>query len=160
MNIYDFAMQMEKDGESYYREIANKSPNAGIKNILNMMADEELKHYELMKKMKTHSPHHAETEILKNVKNVFASMKDSKEELDSNASHKDLYKKAQELEKKSEHFYREKADEVDDKSKKDIFLKLAEEEKKHSIILDNLIEFVTKPETYLADAEFSNLDEF
>lgn len=28
MNIYDFAMQMEKDGENYYRDSAQKIDNA------------------------------------------------------------------------------------------------------------------------------------
>ena len=34
MDIFEFAMQMEKDGESYYREIAAKVDNKGVKKIL------------------------------------------------------------------------------------------------------------------------------
>ncbi len=157
MNIFDFAMQMEKDGENYYRELAGKSSNKGVTSILNMLADEEVKHYELMKKMKTHNPSLGETPIMKNVKNVFSEMKNSGEKFDFESSQKDLYLKAQELEKKSEDFYREKAAEVGEKPKKDVLLKIAEEEKKHYHILENIIEFITKPETYLEDAEFSNL---
>lgn len=29
MDIYEYAMQMEKDGENYYRELAQKAPNKG-----------------------------------------------------------------------------------------------------------------------------------
>ncbi len=39
MGIYEFAMQMEKDGESYYRDLAQKVDNKGIKNILGFLAD-------------------------------------------------------------------------------------------------------------------------
>ncbi len=39
MNIYEFAMQMEKDGEAFYRNLALKVSNLVLKNILNMLAE-------------------------------------------------------------------------------------------------------------------------
>ncbi|KAB2832670.1 MAG: hypothetical protein F9K48_10015, partial [Candidatus Brocadia sp.] len=52
MNIFDFAMQMEKDGEQYYRNSAQKTQNVGLKKILGMLADAEVKHYDILQKMK------------------------------------------------------------------------------------------------------------
>lgn len=34
MNVYEYAMKVEKDGEAYYKELASKSPNAGLKKYL------------------------------------------------------------------------------------------------------------------------------
>ncbi len=72
MNIYDFAMQMEKDGENYYRELAAASEIAGLKKIFDMLADEEVKHFQIFRQLKekkgeTQFP---ETSILTNVKNI------------------------------------------------------------------------------------------
>ena len=59
MNIFDYAMQMEKDGEVYYREIAEKTSNKGVRNILKMLADAELMHYEIFEKMRGKQGHRA-----------------------------------------------------------------------------------------------------
>ena len=50
MNVFDFAMKMEKDGEAFYREIAGKTKNPGLKSIFTTLADEEMEHYKTFKK--------------------------------------------------------------------------------------------------------------
>src|SRR5512137_1164119 len=52
MDVYDYAMQLEKDGESYYRDGAARSVNKGIRHILNMLADAEVKHYNILNQMR------------------------------------------------------------------------------------------------------------
>lgn len=52
MDIYEYAMKMEKDGENLYREMAANTENTGIRNILIMLADAEVRHYDTFKKMK------------------------------------------------------------------------------------------------------------
>lgn len=160
MNIFDFAMEMEKDGERYYRDLAGKTPNKGLKNILNMLADEEVKHFETMRLLKNKSPKVEDSAILSNVKNIFARMKEAGETIDTEGEQISLYKKAQELEKRSADFYEKQSKETQDKTKKEIFLKLTDEEKKHYFILENIIEFISKPKTWLEDAEFNHLEEY
>ncbi|KKL92192.1 hypothetical protein LCGC14_1887170, partial [marine sediment metagenome] len=101
-----------------------------------------------------------ETTILTDAKNVFVQLKDSGEEFDVEISQIDLYKKAQDIEEKSRDFYLEKASQVEEEYQKDIFLRLANEEKKHYFLLDNIIEFVSKPEQWLENAEFYHLEEY
>ena len=43
---------------------------------------------------------------------------------------------------------------------KDVFLKLADEEKKHYFLLGNIIEFISRPEHWLENAEFHHLEEY
>ncbi|MCF6147803.1 MAG: ferritin family protein [Candidatus Kuenenia sp.] len=161
MDIYEFAMQMEKDGEKYYRDSAQKVNNTGLKNILCILADAEAKHYDILQKMKQNETiHPPDTQILSNVKNIFIQMNENKDTFGVNISQIDLYKKAQDIEKKSKEFYLEKAEDAKDPSQREIFLKIAEEEKKHYSILENIINFVSRPLNWLENAEWYHLEEY
>jgi rubrerythrin len=159
MDIYEYAMQMEKDGENYYRELARKTANAGLKNILTVLADAEVKHYNVFRSMrKNEGIPDTDTKILSNVKNIFIRMTEE-EQTGVDSSQSELYRKAQEIEKKTRDFYLEKADEVK-ASQKAIFIKIAGEEKKHYLILENIIDFVSRPETWLENPEWYHLEDY
>jgi len=160
MDIFDYAMRMEKDGENYYRQLVERTDNKGIKAIFTMLAEEEVKHYKTVAQMKTERPQMAETTVLADAKNIFTQMKESGEKFNFGARQRKLYEKAQDIEKKSEDFYREKANEVEQQYQREIFLKLAEEEKKHYFLLENIIQCVSRPETWLENAEFYHLEEY
>ncbi|MFH2011478.1 MAG: ferritin family protein [Pseudomonadota bacterium] len=162
MNIYKYAMKMEKDGEKYYRELAKKTEDLGLQNILKMLADEEVKHYHIIEQIsrKDKDAEVTETEILKNAKNIFIEMKKEGLKLKPNTPQTKLYRKALEIEKKSCEFYLDKSNTVEIESQKKIFFKLAEEEKKHMFLMENIVEFVSRPETWIEDAEFNHLDEY
>jgi len=162
MNIYKYAMKMEKDSENYYSELANKTDDAGLQNILKMLASDEVKHYNIIEKMmKTDtSAEFAETGILRNAKDIFIKIKRKNIVFNFDLPQADFYRKAQEFEEKSYKFYLEMSDKVEIKAQKKIFLKLAEEEKKHMFLLENLVEFVSRPETWIEDAEFNHLDDY
>ena len=159
MNIFDYAMKMEKDGENYYRELAAKNKIEGLDKILNMLADDEVVHYDTLKKLKegieTDIPG---TGVLKNAKNVFSELKPETNSSDESVI--ELYNKAIEIEKKSEDFYKEKANEVDQPEVKDILLKIAEEERKHQFLLKNAVDFLTEPKNWIECAEFNRLDDY
>lgn len=160
MNIFKFAMQMEKDGEDYYRSLAQQAGNKGLKTIFTMLADEEVKHYKVVQQMMTQKPRMTETTILTGVKNVFAQIKESNQGFNFDARQTELYRKAQDIERNSREFYLQKADEVQQEYHKEIFLKLAEQENKHFFLLENIIQFVSRPEHWLENAEFYHLDEY
>lgn len=160
MNIFEFAMEKEKYSENYYRQLAGKSSNKGLEMVFNMLADEEAKHYKIVSDMKEGvAPDLAETTVLSDAKDVFAKMRESVQDFNFNVSQTELYRKAQNIEKQSQDFYLEKANEVE-KTQKEIFLKLADQEKKHYFLLQNIIDFVSRPETWLENAEFYHLDEY
>jgi len=165
MNIYQFAMQMEKDGEHYYRLLAYESSVPGLAKIFTMLADEELKHYNVVERLsrKENDPQLAEVRILENVKNIFVSMQAAKEELhiDSTKAASE-YRKARGIEEMSQHFYREKANLVEAGPAREIFLRLAKEEEQHLRIMENIVEFVSRPEpgNWLENPEWHHLDEY
>jgi rubrerythrin len=160
MDIFEFAMQMEKDGENYYRQLARKAANKGIKTILTMLADEEVKHYAVLVKIRTQRPGMAETVILADARSVFQQMKESGEKLELDVGQAELYKQAQKIEERSRDFYLEKSNEVAEDYQKELFLKLAEEEKKHYFLLENIIDFVSRPKQWLENAEWYHLEEY
>ncbi len=160
VDIFEYAMQMEKDGENYYHQLAQQTANKGLQTILIMLAEDEVKHYNAIERMQTTEVHIAETTILTDAENIFAQIKESGESFDFDIKQTELYKKAQDIEERSWNFYLEKADEVEEEYQKEIFLRLAAEEKKHYFLLDNIIEFVSRPEEWLENAEFYHLEEY
>jgi rubrerythrin len=126
MNIYDFAFEMEKDSETYYKNLANKATDEGFKKILTMLAVEEKKHqYYIAELKKNNNVKQVDSTLLKDVKNIFASMRDKEEDISINVSQVELYQKAQELEKKTEIFYIEKSETAKSKAEKNLLKKLA-----------------------------------
>ncbi len=160
MDIYEFAMKMEKNGENYYRELAKITSNTGLRNIFTMLANAEAVHHDIFKKMKENEKVTAAgTQILAEVKNIFEKMREEEKEPDIHITQTDLYKKAQETEKESMDFYLKHADEVNDPSQKEIFIRIAGEEKKHYLILEEIISFVSQPQNWLENPEWYHIEE-
>ena len=164
MNIYDYAIQMEKDGEAYYRELGQKSNHEGLKIIFTLLADEEVSHYTVLQKMKDANPDatlsEKEKNLLDSAKNIFAEMKEKMDEINFNLPQADFYRKALETEEKSIDYYLEMSEKVESDEHKAIFKKLAAEEKKHKFLMENLVDFISRPITWLEDAEFNQLEEY
>lgn len=161
MDIFEFAMDKEKYSEFYYRDLAQRSPHVGLKNILTMLADEEAKHYQTIERMKTGTPGEvADTPVLGDAKKVFEQMRTAAEKFDFRMGEADLYRKAVKIEEESKKFYEQKAREMTDPAQKKTLQRLAAEENKHLILVENLRTFVSRPETYLENAEFSHFDDY
>jgi rubrerythrin len=126
-----------------------------------MLADEEHTHYEVILKMKEGVPAEvADTILLTNAKTIFAKIRQSREKFKFGDTQIDAYKKAREIERDSRAFYKQMANEAQDPRQKAIFNTLAEEEDKHYFLLDNIIEFVSRPKTWLENAEFHHLEQY
>jgi rubrerythrin len=126
-----------------------------------MLADEEAHHYRVVEQMKTRVPDKVcNTNVLSEARQVFARMREGANKFDFDASQIEIYKKAQDIEKNSRQFYLQKAEEVEDNRQKAVFRELADEEKKHYFLLENIIQFVSRPETWLENAEFYHLEEY
>ena len=161
MNVFDLAMEMEKDGEKYYRQLAEKTANSGMKNILVMLAEDEAKHFQVLQKLKDSSKVELpSTLILSGSKNVFQRLQEEKGWEDIPMDQIDMYKKARDIETKSFDFYMEKAKTSTDPATQKMFFLIAEEEKRHEFLLEHLVHFVSRPQTWLENAEFNHLDQY
>ena len=160
MDIFEYAMQMEKDGENFYRRIAAETKSAALKAVMEIMADEEVKHYRAIEQIEKGRYEMTETDILNDAKNIFIQMKDKVEEFTSSQEQVELYRKAQEIEKQSRQFYMEKSVQVDKAELQKLFELLATEEDKHYFLLEKIIDFISRPKNWLENAEWHHLDKY
>ncbi len=160
MDIFEFAMQMETEGERYYRDMAQQTANSGLRNILLMLADEEVNHFQVLKKNRGKPTGLTESILLSNARNIFAEMRDRELSALPDASQSALYQKALEIEQKSRDFYREKAGASQQGFQKQLFLILAAEEDKHVFLIEHILDFISRPTVWLENAEFTHLEEY
>lgn len=163
MNTFEFAMKMEIDGKSFYEKHAALVKSPELKNILLELASDEEKHYRIFKAMSEGTAVQYDeseaTSILKTIKNVFEQLSATDSEFAFPADAKDIWVEAREIENKAEAFYRQKADETDVATEKHILTKIADEEHKHWVTMENVIGFLNRPNQWLEDAEWGSLGE-
>ena len=162
MNIYDFAISKEKEAEKHYRSMIEKTEDKGLKSILSRLAEAEVRHRQIVERMKggNSKPESAEDPILEDAKAVFEKMERSRQVPKVPADQAGLYQHSADMEKESMEFYREKARETQNESHRTVFLALADEEKKHLLLAETLVEMVTRPQTWLENAEWHHMDEY
>jgi rubrerythrin len=166
MNIFDFALTMEKDGENFYRKLAQDSKDTGLQSIFTFLADTEARHYDIVLQMKEkQATDGLDTPALEQAENIFAGMSPASvadlSDPQSSDRYVALYRQAQEVEKKSMEFYAEKAAELEDGPQKAMLLKLSEEEKRHFWIMYNLVDHVGRTDHgWIEFAEWNHLEEY
>jgi rubrerythrin len=163
VQIFDFAMQMEKDGEAFYRRCAEGTGDKGVAGILNRLAEAEVIHYKVLDAIKhSRAADMPAGTIDAHVKNLFRDMLDSGDTFGGEGSELDLYKRAQEMERKSREFYLREADNVESPHGKELFLRIADEEQLHIDYIGSIIEFVQRaePGNWLEDAEWYHNEDY
>ena len=161
MDVFSYGMQMELDGKKFYTEEAGQTTDKNISRILTFLADEEQKHYEILKKYRDGSSGIPTSQLLTDVKNVFQAMRDAGSEfITGKDTMIEALGKALEMEDKSVAFYRSKGEESDDPDQKDLFLLLKKHEDRHYALLSSMIEFYDRPQQWLEQAEFTHMEDF
>jgi rubrerythrin len=161
VNIFEFALDFERENKNFYRDQSQKSENESLKKVFNYLADEEEKHEQIVKKLSEDKKvEQIESDILPKAKEAFEKIAVNSSNEVVPTGQVDIYKKAKEMETKSYNFYQSKAKETDLMFVQDAFEKLAKEEKKHETILRNLVELVNRPNTWLDDAEWYHLEDY
>lgn len=154
------AMQMEEDGEKFYRELAKKTANIGFGEIFTQLAADEAKHYQIFQDIRRQQGEFIETTVLKDAGNIFKRMiaEGALDHLDD--SEVNLYQEAMGLEEKSRKFYLERAAETTEPDQSEMFRKIAREEEKHFFLLHNIYELVLRPLTWVENGEFVHLEDY
>ena len=155
MNVYEYAMKVEKEGEAYYREMAAIASNQGLKRVFTMLADEEVKHYNIFKNMmKKENIDLDNLDIITDTKTIFQTLLEERDNVSLDSEHIQYYKDAIAREDNSFEFYKEKACELEDEKEKKVFLQIADEEKKHKRVLEEIVIYLEEPADWVASAEF------
>jgi len=161
MNIFDFALKMELDGKAYYEKLSAETADIGLKSIFADLATDEQKHYDIILAIKTGSnPKMDDSTVLEKAKNVFEGLLADRNIIGSLKKSLDGYDHARKLEADSVKLYEDMAKKEENPETVQLLLRIANEEKKHFNILDNLYDYTLAPQNFLAWGEFSNLKEF
>ncbi len=158
MDNFEFSIQMEKDAEALYRKMAENAPAEGVKKVLLMLAEDEVRHRvaieQLQKKMAVEPAKGSALDI----KTVFDEMKQDSSITDISVDAVDDYEKAVEIEQRGLNFYKEKFEESDDPADKKLFEVLMRQESYHLHTTKNLLDMVRRPEWWVENAEFDPHD--
>ncbi len=155
MDILDQEMKVEKQDERLDRIFAKEASDDGTSYIFSWLADQEKKHYDVFSRIKDLSIAPIERDSLfKTVFGIFSGWKNTRAKLNVKTTQVDLYRKALEVEGDSIRLYEEGAKMADNGNIRSMFLQIVTEEKEHQRVMENIIEFVSKPETWFENAEF------
>jgi len=159
MNVLDFALKMEADGKAYYEKLASQSETKELKNLFTLLADAEQSHYDALLARKNETAFaRAESTVLEQAKNIFERLI----ELSGDGPlvvDVDGYRHAVKAEQHSIGFYENSAGKEENLEVRHLLQALADEEKVHLNIVENIYDFVESPRCFLAWREFSNLKE-
>ena len=158
MDLFEFSIQMEKDAEALYRKMAENAPVPGIKKVLLMLAEDEVKHRVAIEQLQKKLDVPKQQGVALDIKTVFDDMKRDSNVTDITVDAIEDYQKAVEIEKRGMAFYKEKFEEADDPVNKQLFEALMKQETYHLRTCENLLEMVQKPDWWVENAEFSPQD--
>jgi rubrerythrin len=158
MDLFEFSIQMEKDAEALYRKMAENAPVEGIKKVLLMLAEDEVKHRVAIEQLQKKLDVPAQQGVALDIKTVFEDMKKDDGITKISVDAVDDYRKAVEIEKRGMAFYKEKFEEADDPISKELFEALMKQETYHLRTCENLLDMVQKPEWWVDNAEFNPQD--
>jgi rubrerythrin len=161
MNIFELATKKEQLSIDLYSDLAGRTANEGLRNILAMLAEEERKHLEMVSEMARGTPPPAIAgAALKNAVAVFRKMKKTAAHFVIPDSERELYAKARQCEEESRLFYLARTLDAVEAGQRELFGRLAAEEQKHFLLLDSICDFVSRPLNYLENAEFTHLEDY
>lgn len=161
MNIIDYAKDNEKSGIKFYREMAQRSTDEGVKNIFNMLArDEEhlLEKLQLMRKRFPGMDRH-NSRSLRKCDNVFEKMRQKEDQFEIE-SDIDAFRLARDTERKVLRKYLKAAAAEKSAEIKKYLEWIAALEKSELSEIEKTFDFIDAPNHFLEWGEFSNLDEF
>lgn len=161
MNVFDFALRMEEESREHYETLASAARSEELKIIFNLLADSEREHHEHLSLLKTGTePKLAQSMALERIKDSVDDFMENFIPTDAAESDYDGYRHAIKAEEASIRLYEELAEQEPNAAAAQLLRQLADEERHHLAVVENIYDFVESPQTYLAWGEFSNLREY
>ncbi|MCM2358825.1 MAG: ferritin family protein [Geobacteraceae bacterium] len=161
MNVFDFAMRMEEEHRAYYDKLAAEAKSKGLKTIFTLLADSEREHQGHLMLLKAGTdPMQAWSMTLERAQKHISELVDNLAPADILQSDYDGYRHAIRTEEMSIKLYEKLANQESNRGAAELLRRMADEERHHLEVMENIYEFVEAPRTYLAWGEFSNLREY
>jgi len=161
MNVFDCAIKMEEEAKLYYEALAVSAADLELRNLFTMLAAAEQEHKEALVQLQgSVEPKMAQFTVLDRAACLFKPLLAKREAMAQLKESPDGYQMVVAQEEKGVELYQELAAQTKDEGIRQILLKIADEERRHLSIVENIYSFVESPKTFLAWGEFSNLKEY
>ncbi|PKM49365.1 MAG: rubrerythrin [Firmicutes bacterium HGW-Firmicutes-7] len=161
MNIFEFAIRMELDGEKYYSDQAKINKGNSLSTVLLMLAKDEKNHADILQKKYNEASYEViDQDLILEAKNVFKGAENFNTEVKTIPDQLDFYRMALDKEQESIQLYEKYYLEATDKETKDLFEYLVKQEKEHYEILDEIILLINKANEWVESAEFGVREEY
>ncbi len=159
MNVFEIAMEKEQEVKTYYEKLAEETSHTGVKNIFTLLAADEQRHFDAVQAMKNEIECEvpADSPALSAAKEVIGAFFGDTVPASKLKKSLDSYRHAMHVESESVKFYESILETIEDKGVKQVLTTILSQEREHYTIVENLYEYVLKPEYFLEWAEFSNL---
>jgi rubrerythrin len=158
MDVLKFAIDMELEGEKYYREQAGKNSKNGLGAVFTALADDERGHAKLLTDKAKGLSYEAKASGKSPAQNVFDGLGDFKLDTKSNPEQADLYWMALEKEKQSIELYRDLLSKSE--TDKGLYEFLIAQEEAHYKIMEDIARMVNRPNEWVESAEFGVREEY
>lgn len=161
MNVFDFAMEIERSGRNFYRSVARETGSAGVRTIFSMMAEDEQKLLERFRAMKAavRSTTMQDSSVLEGVASTLKDILNEREALQI-TDDLEAYQHVTGVEAAICRLYEDAAQREPNPEVQGLLRRIAAEERRELESLQRLFDFVNAPNEFLAWGEFSNLNEF
>lgn len=162
MNIIDYALQMERDGRDLYRRKSQATANPELKKIMLNLADEEERHYQFFKRLKEGDEESAVSALetksgtLNPNKTLFKELAEKGKPVLLTGDVRQTWVEALKIEEQVERMYRDEAGKETDPERKKLYHRIADEEKSHVYLIDNILSFLADPQGFTDSSKFKS----
>ena len=158
MNILDFAINMEKEGEAFYHVLADGNKDNALFTVFSALAEDEKHHARIIAafhqddRIKLPDGDLPKSAGIFN-KHIITDIKQKPEQIDA-------YREALRKEKESIDLYLSLMENSENLAEKDMFGFLIEQEESHFSTIENLIFHLEKAESWVESAEFGIREDY
>lgn len=157
MNVFDCAIKIEEEVKNYYQGLEAESIQPELKSLFSLLAASEEEHrVRLLRLKKSMDREMPDLDGLDHSACSFRPLLTQRELLEETGHDPDLYRFTVKEEEQEVKFYQELASMAENEAARRGLLMLAEEERRHLSVMENIYAFVEAPRTFLAWGEFGN----
>ena len=159
---WELAKDMELEGKKFYERIAAESEIKELKGVFNFLALQEEVHYHAFCRLEGNEDVSLDEKIsaLRKAKEVFSTIAPDFSAPPELNTATEAYKKARKLELAAVKYYRSLLESEESADQQKAIEQIIREEESHIQVLDALIEFISRPNEWLENAEFTHLEAY
>jgi rubrerythrin len=154
MGVIDDAVRLEEQAEKNYRQAADRAQNPSATKLLVLLADAEAGHAMALRRLDAAKDLKGPDLVAAASAWVRGVVEGGANTLSRDGGLLNLLRRAMDLERQTEAFYREHAEGADDARIARLLGELAQIERSHYALVSSLVEYYNRPNEWVESAEF------